>query len=126
MLSAGDQLPVIPLLEIVGSGGKGSPPQINWLIPEKIGTIALVTTTVIFTGPAHCPTVGVKVYVVVARLLGAGDQVPLIPLVDVAGSTIGVPVQTGVAMLNVGVTKGLTVTVKVVVAAHCPAFGVKV
>ena len=59
-------------------------------------------------------------------MLGAGDQIPLIPLVDVAGSTIGVPVQTGVVMLNVGVTKGLTVKAKVVVEAHCPAFGVNV
>jgi hypothetical protein len=34
---------------------------------------------------AHCPPDGVKVYVVVAKLLIAGDQVPDIPLVDDVG-----------------------------------------
>ena len=57
----------------------------------------------------------------------AGDQVPVIPLVDVVGK-IGatLPLQIGVIALNVGVTFGLTVTVTVVVVAHCPAVGVKV
>ena len=32
---------------------------------------------------AHCPGVGVNVYVVVAKLLIAGDQVPVMPFVDV-------------------------------------------
>ena len=35
---------------------------------------------------AHWPVVGVKVYVVVAVLLIAGDQVPLIALFDVVGN----------------------------------------
>jgi hypothetical protein len=32
---------------------------------------------------AHCPAVGVKVYVVDAVLLIAGDHVPVIPFVEV-------------------------------------------
>jgi hypothetical protein len=32
---------------------------------------------------AHCPGVGVNVYVVVAILLIAGDHVPVIPFVEV-------------------------------------------
>ena len=37
---------------------------------------------------AHCPAVGVNVYVVVAVLLIAGDQDPVIPLLDVVGSAL--------------------------------------
>lgn len=47
------------------------------------------------------------------------------PFVEVAGSGLAAPVQTVIG-LKVGVTDGVTVTVKVVVVAHCPAFGVKV
>jgi hypothetical protein len=41
---------------------------------------------------AHCPEVGVKVYVAVptAAVLTAGDQVPVIEFVDVVGKTGGV------------------------------------
>ena len=35
---------------------------------------------------AHCPAVGVKVYVVVAVLLMAGLQEPVMPFVDVVGN----------------------------------------
>ena len=57
----------------------------------------------------------------------AGAQVPVIPLVDVVGSGERVaPEQMGATAVNVGVTFGLTVIVKVVVVAHCPAVGVKV
>ena len=33
----------------------------------------------------HCPAVGVNVYSVVAVLLIAGDQLPVIPFVEVVG-----------------------------------------
>ena len=60
-------------------------------------------------------------------LTAAGLQVPVIPLVEVAGSTGAVdPEQIGAIAAKVGVTFGFTVTVKVVVVAHCPALGVKV
>jgi hypothetical protein len=76
---------------------------------------------------AHCPTVGVKVYRVVAMLLIAGDHVPLIPFVEVVGNAANTaPEQIGATAAKVGVMLGLTEIVKVVVVAHCPAVGVNV
>jgi len=52
-------------------------------------------------------------------LFSAGAQVPVIPLLEVVGSAVKVvPEQIGAITLNVGVTFGLTVIVKVVVVAH--------
>ena len=67
-------------------------------------------------------------YVPLAVLLTtAGDQVPVMPLVDVNGSTGAVePSQIGAIATKVGVTLGVTVTVIVVVLAHWPASGVNV
>jgi len=57
----------------------------------------------------------------------AGAHVPVMPLLDVVGNAVNVaPAQIGAIALNVGVTFRLTVIVKVVVDAHCPAVGVKV
>jgi len=67
------------------------------------------------------------VYVVVAVLLIAGDHVPIMLFSEVVGNgAIVDPAQTAGIVLNVGVIDGLTVIVKVVVDAHCPAVGVKV
>jgi hypothetical protein len=56
---------------------------------------------------------GVKVYVVVVVLLTAGDQVPVIPFVDVVGSVgAAVPKQIGVIALKVGVIGFTTLTFK--------------
>jgi hypothetical protein len=64
---------------------------------------------------------------VVAVLLSAGAQVPVIPSLDVVGSAFNIPPeQIGATAVNVGVIFGLTVIVNVVVVAHCPAVGVKV
>jgi hypothetical protein len=64
---------------------------------------------------------------VVAVLFSAGAQVPVIPLLDVVGRAVSVaPEHIGATGVNVGVIFGLTVIVKVVVVAHCPAVGVKV
>ena len=55
----------------------------------------------------------------VAVLSRAGDQDPVMPLVDVVGKADNVaPEQIGATAVNVGVTFGLTVIVKVVVVAH--------
>jgi len=55
----------------------------------------------------------------VAVLFNAGDQVPVIPLVDVVGSAVKVaPEQMGATAVNVGVMFGFTVIVNVVVVAH--------
>ncbi len=76
---------------------------------------------------AHCPAVGVNVYVVVVVLLIAGDHVPVIPLLDVVGSALIVePEQNGPTAENVGVVFGVIVMVSVAVVAHCPAVGVNV
>ena len=49
----------------------------------------------------------------------AGDQLPVILLLDVVGSAARVPPeQIGATAVNVGVMFGLTVIVNVVVVAH--------
>ena len=64
---------------------------------------------------------------VVAVLLSAGAQVPVMPLLEVVGNAVNVPPeQIGATALKVGVMFGLTVIVRVVVVAHCPAAGVNV
>ena len=63
----------------------------------------------------------------VAVLFNAGDQVPVTLLSDVVGNGANTPPEQIAAIeLKVGVIAGLTVTLKVVVEAHCPAVGVKV
>ena len=63
----------------------------------------------------------------VAVLLSAGLQVPVIPLFDVVGRADSVaPEHIAATGVNVGVMFGLTVMVSVVVVAHCPAVGVNV
>jgi len=68
---------------------------------------------------AHCPAVGVNVYVVVVELLIEGDQLPVMPLVEVVGNagTLA-PLQYGPTAANVGVTLGVIVIVSCVVVAH--------
>ena len=46
----------------------------------------MFTVTIIVAVVAHCPAVGVKVYVVVAILLIAGDHVPVNPSIEVVGN----------------------------------------
>jgi hypothetical protein len=78
-------------------------------------------------GIAHSPVAGVKVYSVVVALFIAGDQVPVIALVDVVGNAgIVEPEQTAATCENVGVVFGVTVMVIVVVLAQSPAVGVNV
>ena len=58
-------------------------------------------------------------YVVVVVLFSTGDQVPVIPLVDVVGKAANaVPEQIGATAVKVGVTFGVTVIDNVVVVAH--------
>ena len=115
--NAGDQVPVIPLVDVVCNADK--------LAPEQIGATAVnvgVTfglTVIVNVVVAQLPAVGVKVYVVVVVLSNAGDQVPVIPLVDVVGNADKLaPEQIGDTAVNVGVTFGLTVIVTVAVVAH--------
>ena len=49
----------------------------------------------------------------------AGDQVPVIPLLDVVGNAVRVaPEQIGATAVNVGMMFGFTVMVNVVAVAH--------
>jgi hypothetical protein len=66
-----------------------------------IGSIVMVSCFVV----AHSPAVGVKVYVVVAKLFKAGAQVPTTPLVEVVGKAVKEdPEQIDGTAVNVGVT----------------------
>jgi hypothetical protein len=66
--------------------------QTVWFIlTVKLG----FTTTVIVDVDAHCPTFGVKVYVVVEELFTTGDHVPVMPFKDVVGIENVSPLQIG-------------------------------
>jgi hypothetical protein len=124
LFNAGDHVPFIPFNEAVGSVND-SPLQIGatWV---NVGTVGWFTVTLIVAVVAHCPAVGVKVYVVVAVLFTAGDHVPVILLLEVVGRVNDPPLQIGATCVNVGVMFGFTVTLIVVVVAQAPAAGVKV
>ena len=63
-----------------------------------------MTLIVIVVPDAHCPPAGVKVYKVVVALLGAGDQVPVIPLFEVVGNAASAaPAQISGTCVKVGV-----------------------
>ena len=52
-------------------------------------------------------------------MFNAGDQAPVIPLLEVVGSAVSVaPEHIGATAVNAGAMLGLTVMVKVVVIAH--------
>jgi hypothetical protein len=88
---AGDQVPVTPLFEVVGIA-KDVPEQTAATCVNVVVTLGF-TVIVMVAIVAHNPAVGVNVYEVVAVLLIAGDQVPVIPLLDVAGIEKDVPEQ---------------------------------
>ena len=123
--TAGDQVPVMLLVDVVGNGASVAPEQIA-ATAANVGVTLGFTVTVNVAVVAHSDAAGVKVYVVVAVLLIAGLHVPVIPLVDVVGSTSVAPEQIGATAANVGVTLGFTVIVNVAVVAHSVAAGVKV
>lgn len=124
MLSrAGDHVPVIPLLDVVGKADKLPPKQIA-ATALKVGVTFGVTLMVNVAVVAHSPASGVKVYNVVVVLSRAGDHVPVIPLFEVVGKADNVaPAQMSATEVNVGVTFGFTVIDNVVVLAHCPTVG---
>jgi hypothetical protein len=127
LFSAGDQVPVMPLREVVGSGAKVAPAQIV-ATGANVGNTFGFTMIVMVIGVAQRPAVGVKVYVLVIVLLNAGDQVPVMPFKEVVGHAVKVPPeQIGPFGLNVGITFGVTLMVTVSVEVHpTPLFAVKV
>ena len=60
MFKAGAQVPVIPLLEVVGRADKVAPEHIG-ATALKVGVILGLTVIVNVAVVAHWPTVGVKV-----------------------------------------------------------------
>lgn len=76
LLAAGTQVPVKPLVEVVGKAASAAPLQMG-AMGAKVGTGLGLTKIVKVGAVAHCPGSGVKVYVVVAVLFRAGDQVPV-------------------------------------------------
>ena len=59
-MSAGAQVPVIPLLEVVGNGFNVPPEQIG-VTGVNVGVMFGFTVMVRVVVVAHCPAVGVKV-----------------------------------------------------------------
>jgi phosphate starvation-inducible membrane PsiE len=126
LFKAGDQVPVIPLLEVVGKADNVPPEHIG-ATAVNVGVTFGFTTICNVVVVAHNPAVGVKVYAVVAVLFKAGDQVPVMPLLEVVGKADNVPPEhIGAIAVNVGVTFGFTTICNVVVVAHNPAVGVNV
>jgi hypothetical protein len=121
LIVAGFQVPGIPLLEVAGNVGA----TVFWqmlAIAVNVGVTSGSIVTLSVAVAAHCPAVGVNVYVVVpgvAVFIVAGLQVPGIPLFDVPGN-IGATVfwQILAIAVNVGVTSGLMVILNVAVVAH--------
>jgi phage terminase large subunit len=122
---AGDQVPVIPLFEVVGIAKEV--PEQTAATCVNVGVTFGFTVIVIVAVVAHNPPVGVKIYVAVVVLSKAGDHVPIIPLFEVVGNADKVaPEQIEFTCVNVGVTFGFTVIIIVAVVAHNPPVGVNV
>ena len=108
---AGDQLPLIPLFEVVGKADNVVPEQMA-ATGVNVGVTGLFTVIVIVAVVAHWPAAGVNVYVVVEVLLIAGDQLPDIPFSEVVGSVESTsPEQIAGTCVNTGVAKAMSVTV---------------
>ena len=60
LTTAGLQVPVIPLVDVVGNTGAVEPEQ-NAGIAAKVGVTLGVTVILSVVVVAHCPTAGVKV-----------------------------------------------------------------
>ncbi len=129
LIVAGVHVPVIPLVDVVGSAGAiefwhSEPMVLN------VGVTSVVTSTSSVTTAAHCPADGVNVYVFVPGsevLIVAGFQVPVMPLVDVAGNAGAVEDwHSGPIAAKVGVPRPLTTIAIVVAVPHSPGPGVNV
>lgn len=93
--------------------------MVSLVISIKAGTGSTCRVNVVSL--AHWPESGVNVYVVVAVVFKAGDQVPVtgVALFDVVGNAVtGAPIHTDAAVENAGVTFWFTTMVNAVSAAH--------
>jgi hypothetical protein len=118
LFRAGAQVPVILFIDVVGSGESIVPEQTG-ATAANVGVTIGLTIIVNVVVVAHCPAVGVNVYVVVVVLFRAGAHVPVIELLDVVGNAdSGAPEQIAGTALKAGVMLGVTVMIRVVVVAH--------
>ena len=121
LITAGFQVPEIPLGEVELKVGTVLPVQIFKGVTSKFGVMLFPTVTFSETEVAHCPAFGVKVYVPEAVLLiTAGLQVPEIPLGEVelkVGTVLPVQIFKGVT-LKFGVIEFPTVTFNETEVAH--------
>ena len=127
LFNAGDQVPVIPSLAVVGKSSIIPPIQSAGLSSKvgMIGSFIRIRSVEVVVHP--CPGFGVKVYSVDTILFIMGTQVPVIPLFEVVGKGgKNSPGHTGLTPLKAGNTVGVTIIIKVVSGTHCPAEGVKV
>ena len=86
LLIAGDHVPVILFVELLGNELIVVPEQ-NGPTCVKTGLVLGVIIILIVCVVAQSPAVGVKVYKLVAVLLSAGDQVPVILFVELEEKT---------------------------------------
>ena len=87
---AGDHVPIIGVVLFEAAGKLGAAAfKHNGPIDAKVGVTGASTVMLRVVEIAHCPALGVKVYVVVpaVAVLTAGLHVPVIPLLDVVGNT---------------------------------------
>ena len=122
MIVDGLHVPANALLDVDGNVGA----VLFWHsgpIAVKVGVSCGVITTFIVAVVAHCPAVGVKVYVPFAVVLIVdGLQVPFILLLDVAGSDGAVLFwHSGPMAVNAGVICAVITISIVTTTAHCPA-----
>ena len=114
------------MFDVEGNEFKLSPAQIAETC-VKLGTITGFTTMVNVLVSAHCPALGVNVYVVVVVLLSVGLQLPVTPFKEFVGKAFNTaPAQIEATGEKLGTTNVLTSMVILAVVAHCPAVGVNV
>ena len=118
LLIAGDQAPLIPLLEVVGKAARASPEQIGGTA-VKVGVTLGSTVIFIVVLLAHCPVLGVNVYVVIPLLVaGAVTEFHEPVMAGASSEDVGKvyavpPWHKFAGGVKVGVVEGVTVTVAV-------------
>ena len=123
MIAAGDQVPLIPFVEVAGRAGAAEPRQ-RGPIWTNDGVTEVVTVMLILVVVAHWPAAGVNVYVLVpvcVVLITDGLHVPDIGGVSIEneGSAGGVLFwQRGPIWLNDGTIAVVTVISAVAETAH--------
>ena len=121
LIVEGNHVPEMLFKEVIGKLGAAVPLQ-KAGIWAKVGVVCVVTVVVKVAVVAHCPALGVKVYVPLAVLLIVeGNHVPIIPLLDVAGNTgATAPLHIGAIAAKVGIVGGLTIALAVAVQPFVP------